>query len=55
MTTELTHLNVPPDPDELALEEVAATEAMMVTMSERIADLVVEKLIEATTTTTTTK
>ena len=55
MTTELTHLNVPPDPDELALEDIAATEAMMATMSERIANLVVAKLIEATTTTTTTE
>jgi hypothetical protein len=55
MTTELIHLNVPPDPDEMALEEMAATEAMMASMSERIADLVVAKLLEATTTTTTTE
>ncbi len=47
----LEHLNTPPDPDELALEEMAATEAMMVTMSERIATLVVSKLLKATTTT----
>ncbi len=51
MTTELTHLNVPPDPDILAAEEIAATEAMMAEMSERIAELVVAKLLEATTTT----
>jgi len=38
----------PTDPGTLAAEEIAATEAMMANMSERIAALVVSKLLKAT-------